>query len=161
MTRHKVRLWELLLHWGASFLCFSDTEALVRDQCLILPNTMKSKMFFTVFTFINRNRMCSSKWWHVEGKPTGYWTGHFKLKKDKKGFVFKCCTSVLLVLRDSDFYHFFSVANSLLFIFRHEISYWNQLQVYNLCWVPTTEKNFWGHFSGIVCWRLLPPQWSN
>lgn len=79
-------------------------------------------------------------------------TGHFKLKKEKKGIVFKSFTSVPPVLRDSDFYYLFSVANSLLFIFRHEISYWNQLRVYNLCWVPTTEKNsFWGVFSGIVC----------
>lgn len=73
------------------------------DQCLILPYTMKPKMFFTVFTFINRNRMCSSKWWHAEGKCTGHWTGHFKLKKDKKCIVFKCFTSVPPVLRDSDF----------------------------------------------------------
>lgn len=129
--------------------------------CLILHYTMKSKMFFTVFTFINRNRMCSSKWWHAGGKPTGNWTGHFKLKKDKKGIVFKCFTSILPVLRDSHFYHLFSVANSLLFIFRHKIFYWNQPWVYNLCWVPTTEQNFWGDFSDTVCWRLLPPQWSN
>lgn len=59
------------------------------DQCLILLYTMKFKMFFTVFTFINRNRMCSSKWWHAEGKPTGYWTGHFKLKKEKKVLFLK------------------------------------------------------------------------
>lgn len=32
MTRHKARLWELLLHWGARFLCFSDTEAPVGDH---------------------------------------------------------------------------------------------------------------------------------
>lgn len=51
--------------------------------------------------------MCSSKWWHAEGKPMGYWTDHFKLKKHKKGFVFKCFTSVLPVLTDSDFYHLF------------------------------------------------------
>lgn len=77
---------------------------------------MKPKMFFTVFTFINRNRMFSSKWWQTEGKCTGYWTAHFKLKKDKKGIVFKCFTSVPPVLRDSDFYHIF-LLQTICYIF--------------------------------------------
>ena len=56
---------------------------------------------------------------------------------------------------------FFLLKIVCYFIFRHEISCQNQLWVYNLCWAPTTEKNsFWGDFSGTVCLRLLPPQWS-
>lgn len=124
------------------------------DQRLILPYTKKSKMFFTVFTSIKGNRMCSSKWRHAEGKHTGYWTGHFKLKKDQ-GIAFKHFTSIPQVLT---FTTFFLLQLACCLIFRHEISYWNQLWVYNLCWVPTIEKK---PLLRRLFRRLLPPQWSN
>jgi len=123
MTWHKARLWELLSLWGARFLCFSGAEAPVSAhsrnvQRLVVPYTMKSEMVFPFFTYINRNRMCLSKWWHMlKEKPRESWLGHFKVKKDHS-IAFSCFTSILPVLRDSDFYHLPSVEDGLLFYFK-------------------------------------------
>lgn len=119
VTWHKGKLQELLLLWGARFLCFSDTEAPVgaQSQCLVLPYATKSQKFCTVFTSISGNRMCLSKGRHMlKGKRRECWTGHFKAKKDHS-IGFSCLTSILAVLRYSDFYHLVSVEDSPLFYF--------------------------------------------
>lgn len=123
MTWHKARLREVLLLWGAIFLCFSDAEAPLgahsqSHQRLVLPYTVKFEMFFTIFTSINRNRMCLYKWWHMlKEKCRESRIGHFKAKKDHS-IGFSCFTSILPVLRDSDFYHLLSVEDRLLFYFK-------------------------------------------
>lgn len=140
MTRHKVRLWELLLHWGARFLCFRDTEALVGGH----------KATNALFYPIPWNLRCFSLFSPPLIETECVHPSDNMLKeniRDTELVIFNWRKTKVLLLNASHLFPkcwllppFFLLQTACCFIFRHEISYWNQLWVYNVCWAPTTDK---------------------